>query len=370
MPLLDEVCAAVEVLNGAEFQLDVALGAATLAALVLALPQALGLLVEARLLLLVGRFGRGRAIGWSMAGVAGALALGAAFPPLLPVALLLASPLQGLMCGAAQAGVVAAHPGEPDRAMARWSAFAAAGDLLGPLLCAAVAALGGGWRAAFLVAAGWLVAQALAARRGPELAAVEEDEEAPEDLRGLLRAAARDRRLVLALLAATSCSLLDEVLVLFGALWLESRGVPAPERGLAFAAFAGGLVLGAALVEPLLRRLPARRLLALASLGCGLAYAAWLVSPTALLLGLVGLLNAPLYPLAEARAYALAPPDRVAALSRVVGVVEVLVPLAVGLVAERVGLRAALAVLLLEPVVLLWVALTDGWRHRRSTADM
>jgi fucose permease len=318
-----------------------------------------GLLVEARLLLFARRLGPRAALAGSLAATGAALGIAAAFPALLPVALLVLYPLQGVNTGIAEAGAVAADPDEVERTMARWATFAAIGDLFSPLLCAGIAAVGGGWRPAFGVGAVWLLLHAVAAWRAGPPAIPEEDEDEPTDLRSLVAGLVEDRALTAALLATACCSLMDEILVVFGSLWLDERGVPAAERDLAFVASAAGLAVGAALVEPLLKRFSARTLLIAGCVGCGLAYGAWLWRPSVALLTLAGLFGAPLYPLAEARAWRLAPPERVAASARIVAIVDIFPPLLLGWVADHAGLRAALALLLLEPIVLLVVAVRD-----------
>lgn len=351
-PLTDEVCAALALLNLDE--LGEGAGAAGLAVMALAAPQAFGLLVEARLLLWAAR----RPTRFVLAGAMVCTALGylvvAGFPEAMALAFVVMGVSEGLAVGIAQAAAVARareEGVEEERVLTRWALGAAAGDLLGPVLAAGLAALGFGWRGAFVVAAAWLAAHAFAALWAP-LPPLEEEEEPPGDLRALLAAVRADPGLALALAGAVSCALLDEILLLFGVLWLAERGVPPEARALAFGGLALGLTLGTAALEPALRRASARTLTLVSAVATTVTYTAWLTTAHPAWLLLTGLAAAPLYPLAEARAYAGRSPVLVAAASRLAGLAEVLLPVGVGLVAASFGLRAALVVLLVQPVLL------------------
>ena len=80
----------------------------------------------------------------------------------------------------------------------------------------------------------------------------------------------------------------------------------------------------------------------------------------------IGVAAAPHYPLAQAAAYELVPgrPGLVNALAQLFVVVDLVVPLAVGAVAERFGLGAAILTLALQPVVIVAAALTLVRRPR------
>jgi fucose permease len=136
-------------------------------------------------------------------------------------------------------------------------------------------------------------------------------------------------------------------------------------QGLAFAVCALGGALGLAITDRLLQRVDGRRLLMVAALACALTFAAWLsvrsLALSVMLLGLVGVTVAPLYPIAAARAYAARPgqPGLVAAVDQLFGPFAIVAPLAVGVVADRVGIVAALALLVLQPVGVGLVAVID-----------
>jgi len=80
-----------------------------------------------------------------------------------------------------------------------------------------------------------------------------------------------------------------------------------------------------------------------------------------------GLSCAPHHALAQAQAYEQLPgnPGTVQALAQLFVVADVAAPLAVGLLADRFGLGAALACLVLQPAVIAVCA----WRIPRSSAQ-
>jgi hypothetical protein len=83
-------------------------------------------------------------------------------------------------------------------------------------------------------------------------------------------------------------------------------------------------------------------------------------------LGLIGVWVAPLYPICAARAYGARPGQAglVAAIDQLFAPVSLLAPLLVGLVADRVGIVVALALLLIQPVGVGLVALIQSRRAR------
>src|SRR5262249_35851338 len=115
-------------------------------------------------------------------------------------------------------------------------------------------------------------------------------------------------------------------------------------------------------VEKLWSRVNPLRLMMACALGCAVAFTAWLnvrwLPASAALLFVSGVLGAPLLPVLSAQAYAALPgrSTLVNAIAAVVSGVELAFPIAIGLAADRWGLQAALALLLLEPLGLFAVA--------------
>lgn len=344
-----------------EVRWEFGLGYGTAALVLLALPQLASLLLEPPLLLLADRVPRKPLIvgGLALLGGCFVLAGAAASLPLLALALAVAGPAGGAGVGLAQATLVDARPDERERVMARWALMGTLGDLATPLLLAGLAALAMGWREAYLAAGSLFLLYALALlpcrfpspRAGPP--------HGSPPLRELVLGAARNRRLLLWLLGVSLCGMLDETLVAFAALRMDALGLETAQRNLVLFCFAAGGLGGLLVTERLLRREPPLRLLRRAGALCAISYVAWLAAPGvvagAVLLTAVGFFAAPLYPIAKAQAYRALPDHSglVAGAAQLFTPVELAVPLVVGLLADRLGLSAALAVLVVQPLGLL-----------------
>jgi MFS family permease len=282
----------------------------------------------------------------------------------LTVGLALAGTTSGVACGAAQALLVATDPRGTDRAMLRWTFFAAIGDVLTPLATAAAIALGGTYRGAMLAIAVVVIAQCVgllrASREGraPAPEAPPDSEPPADPLRAALARAVRRPRLWAWLFAAASCTLLDELVVALAALRMQhDQGVREAWAVAAAVAFSAGAVVGTALTDRVVARVGPRAVLVASSALCAIALGGVLAprSPVAAAVALfvVGVTCAPHHALAQARAYDEMPgnPGTVQAIGQLFVVVDVVAPLALGLVADRLGLRAALACLVIQPVV-------------------
>ena len=278
---------------------------------------------------------------------------------MLLAALLLYGPATGIACGTAQAALVDGSPGRAESVLSRWALYQSIGDLAAPLLLAGLAFLGSGWRAAFVVAAAMALAQALLVRAGsslPRSMPPPPEEAGEEPGRGGLRAA------ILWCGAGVLCTLMDEALVSFGALHLEALGATPAERGLALGAATLSAIGALVAVERVAARLEGMRLLLLASAGCAVVFAGCLVTSSlplgAALLALTFALAAPLHPVVSARAFAALPGRSTAVnvINSSMATVELAIPLLLGAIADRFGVRAALAAMILEPVALFAVA--------------
>jgi predicted MFS family arabinose efflux permease len=308
--------------------------------------------------------------------------LAAALAPtyaLLLAALAVYGPASGLGTSLSESALVAATPRRAETVLARWTLAGSLGDLLAPAALAASVALGLGWRGALLAVAALMAVQAALAAGAPEPVpepapkpkpipepdpgeGVEHGAEhsAGESLRDAVRAATGCPRLAGWSLAAAACALMDEVLVAFGALWLaEHVGAGAAERALVLGAFVTGTIAGAALLERLAARFRPSTLLAVSGAGCAAAYAAWLATgswlESAITMTVAGGFAAAHHPLLRARAFAAMPerPHVVLAAGALFGSVELAIPLLVGAVADRAGVRAAMLVLLAQPAAVL-----------------
>ena len=254
--------------------------------------------------------------------------------------------------------------------MARITLAATVGDLTVPALLALLAWLGFGWRAGFVVAG--LVAAMLAISHASArsldravAAGDDEDEEERVPLRETLRFALGQRSLLAWSIANVLTGLLDEVLVAFSAVHLDSLGATASQRSWAVGAWVVGGLAGLFVLERTIARLEARRILLLSCLVTSIALAVfsvcsspWITTGSLLVIGAFG---ATLHPLAKARAYASLPgrPALVNALSSMLLALDMAAPIVLGLIAVRAGTSAAMLALEIAPLGVAYVA----WRE-------
>jgi MFS family permease len=333
---------------------------------VFALPLLCSALIEMPLALASERIGQRRVLAFGMLLLSAALVLGASAqrPWLFSLALALAGAGSGAACAAAQGELIATSPLGGARAMSRWTAYAALGDALTPLLVAGLAWFGFGYRAALFALGLTTFAQALVYLRWPaqEVRAAEEEEAA--SLGSALRALARKPRLTLLLFASALCCLLDEVVVALVALRMrldQAQSLSVVTAG--STAIALGGILGALLSDRLLVHTDARRVLIGSSIVSLVALLLLTQTgaafPALLLLALLGVAVAPHHALIQAAAYEQLPgrPGLVNAALQLFVVVEIAAPLAVGVIAARLSLTAALLALSVQPLAVGWVAL-------------
>jgi hypothetical protein len=313
--------------------------------------------------------------------------------PLVVVpAMMLAGPASGVACSFAQAALTGIHraagrANAAERAASRWALAAALGDVAAPALLVAV---GAGWRSAYLVGAAVAAVLALlvftsathartsatearnplvaddadvddqAGRAGGRGAvdapAVAAAPAAPFTLRDVLAA----RAVLVATLAASACTFLDEIVLAIGALWLGDRlALDASARGLVLGGWTVAALLGTAAVAAAVERVPAPRLLIVSGPGCGLAFGAALLvaapAPAAALLAVAGFFASWHWPLCQALALRAAGPRPLlaGAAAALWQPLELLAPFAVAAAAGTFGSAATMALLLLQPAAVL-----------------
>ena len=292
------------------------------------------------------------------------------------VALALYGPASGAVCGVSEGALVESRPEARERTMAHITLAGALGDLLVPVLLAAVAAVGGGWRAVLGMAAAAAIVLAVPIASSRELdrrfaGPKEEGEAAPPRMRDALRR----RELVGWSLARSLASLMDEVLAAFAAVHVHARVSADPVDGAIAMGFwiAGGLA-GLAVLDRALARFAPARILAPSGAAALPVFATLVVARDFALacgaLALLGALVSTYHPLASARAYASMPghPGVVNAVAALWSPLELLAPLALGAVAEVFGPPSALGTLAIVPVVMLAIGLAardDGARGSR-----
>jgi|CXWK01.1.fsa_nt_gi FSR family fosmidomycin resistance protein-like MFS transporter len=289
----------------------------------------------------------------------------------LLVAFMVFGPASGAFVSLAQATLMDLAPHRHEQNMARWTFAGSVGVLAGSLAIGALAWLGWGWRglflafaalAALLVAVAWrqpldkpgaVVASPLAGLRQGLPAAL-----------ALLRRAKVVRWL---LLLEFSDLMLDILLGFLALYFVDVTGATPAQAGLAVTVWTGVGLLGDFLLIPLLERVSGLRYLRLSALLELLLFSAFLLAPgygvRLALIGLLGFFNAGWYSILQGRLYSTLPEQSgaVLALKNVSGLFGALIPLALGLVAQRAGLGPTMWLLLLGPVALL-VGLPSGQR--------
>lgn len=373
--LLDELYSGVPSVGSADIQAGFAVSYGVTAWALLLVPGGLALLVEPLLFLLADRHPRKWFVcgGLFAMGAAALLASVATHVALVSAALTLAWIGSGSAVNLAQATLVDARPHERERVLTRWTLLGEVGDLLAPALMAGVAVAGASWRSAFVVVGVLMIVWGVWLSRQP-FEAIEPlgDHEADEDEPTILEAfrqALGERRLMFWLGATALCDLLDEIVVVFAALYLRDQlGLDSVARSAIIAAAIAGAIVGVMVTDRLLKTRPAIPLLFWSSVACAVSYVAWLAARDAWSSGIafffVGVFAAPMYPITSAQAYAALPgrSGTVNAAGHVFTPFTLAAPWLLGLVADRVGLLVALAALLLQPVGLTLVA---GWSLRR-----
>jgi MFS family permease len=383
VPFLDELGTGLPVAGAPALQDELFGSLAALGFVVFTLPQLLAFVLEPPLLVFLSRYSRAANLRFGLAGYGIALVLAALASAawLFALAWTLVWMLSGVSCANAQAELIDRAPEQSERRLAEWTLGGALGDLAAPLLLAAVVWLGCSFRVAWVLAGlafitwGVLAGRSADSRDG-SVRSLSADPESPEaerlSFRALWQKARENPQLVAWLFGATLCSLMDETLVAFCALWMRARfGSDSAVTVGVFALMLGGFT-GLLALHRLLPRVEPRRLLLALCLGAMLALAAWLsvdsLTLSVLALGALGACAATHYPLAQAAAYRALPgaPGSVAALGQLFGPLDLAIPVVLGLLADRCGLMAALVGLLLQPLGLI-AALS--WRARPRQAS-
>jgi FSR family fosmidomycin resistance protein-like MFS transporter len=287
--------------------------------------------------------------------------------------LLLASsllyPTSGAFVALSQATLADLDPDGREHNLACWTLAGAAGAIAGPLLLAACAWAGLGWRALFgtfaLVAFGLV----LALRRAPAAGAGGRR----LGVRDALRAMARREVLRWLLLLELSDLLLDVFLAFLALYLVDEVGTTRTTAGLAVALWATAGLVGSAVMIPLLRRVDGLRYLHASAALVGVLFVAFLIAPgveTKLAVcAAIGVANAGWYPVLQARLY-----DALGGASGLVLTVGALfplnaiLPLAIAGLAETWGVEVALWPLLAAPIALLLLVPRRRLRRPRAGA--
>lgn len=387
MGFIDELWSGVAVVGAPAVERELELDHAAYTSFVFALPLVLGAVLETGLLLAMDRAPRRFFLWGGLAALMSALAACALAPGAwwLSLGLASAGAASGAAGVAAQAELIE-RTGDAERALVRWTLFANLGDLLVPVVVAGALIVRGSYRDALWVVIAIVglqlgasivslrssapVRDPAVARRDDGARDEERDEDAREPLLASLRDALRRADLLVCLLGAAMCSLLDEIAAALAALRARADlGASEATSSAALFAFSLGAIAGTVVTDRALGRVSGSRVLvASAALSCaGLAMVVAADTPLtlALALSLVGFAAAAHHPILHAWAYSCAPgrPGLVNAVGQLFVLVELGAPLALGWVATRGGLDVALACLALQPAAVVLIA---WWRRSRA----
>jgi FSR family fosmidomycin resistance protein-like MFS transporter len=330
--------------------------------LLLTLPRVVGSLLEPAFALLSDT-GRRRALvlggGVVFTAALALVGVSGGFWPLL-VALALFNPASGAFVSLSQASLADADPARLEPNLARWALAGSLGNVLGPVLVGAVAAAGLGWRpvyfllaamAALALTGAWCAPAAVARRHEPATGFL-------DSLRGAWEALRRGAVLRWLVLLEFADLMLDVFRGFVALYFVDVVGSSEIGAIQAVAVLTGVGLLGDALLLPLLERVAGLHYLHFSARLVLVIFPAFLLGPLSLKfvgLGLVGFLTAGWYSILKAHLYASLPgrSGTVVALENVTGLVGSLIPLALGLVAQRYGLGAAMWLLLAGPLALI-----------------
>ena len=279
----------------------------------------------------------------------------------LLISFIILYPASGAFVSLSQATLMDTDPARHEQSMARWTFAGSLGVVAGPVALGAAAMLNLGWRGLFLAFAGLtLIPLAMVYRL--RLAIGQRESERTGFKAGVvdaLRALRRGEVLRWLTLLQFSDLMLD-VLLGFLALYLvDVAGTTPAQAGAAVAVWTGLGLLGNLLLIPLLERVRGLRYLRLSAVVELVLFPAFLLAPgfwaKLVLLGLLGFFNTGWYSILKAQLYSAMPGQSgtVMTVGNIFGLVGALVPLGLGLVAERFDLMATMWLLLLGPMALL-----------------
>jgi FSR family fosmidomycin resistance protein-like MFS transporter len=283
--------------------------------------------------------------------------------PLLLMAFILFYPASGAFVSLSQATLMDADPTRHEQNMARWAFSGSVGILVGQLALSAAVALGWGWRGLFLASVVLALSLLGVTWRFPfaKLAGNEQTEPMglKEGVRNALQALRRREVLRWLTLLEFSDLMLDIVHSFLALYFVYVVGVSKAQAGLAVTVWTGVGLLGDFLLIPLLERVRGLHYLRLSALLVLFLFPAFLLMPSfaakLVILGFLGFSNAGWYSILQGQLYSAMPgqSSTVMAVGNVFGLLGSLIPLGLGLMADRYGLGTTMWLLLLAPVALL-----------------
>jgi MFS transporter, FSR family, fosmidomycin resistance protein len=303
-------------------------------------------------------------------GVVFALALGlvavsGSFVPLL-VAFIVFYPASGAFVSLSQAALMDSEPNRHEQNMARWTLAGSLGIVIGPLALGVAKFVGLSWRTLFL---GFAILTGVVLIFATRLKFTQVGEKIPsenppsgnflEGLRGAWQALKRKevlRWLTLLQFADLTLDIFHGYLALY---FVDVVRMEPVQAGFAVAIWTGCGLLGDFLLIPLLEKVPGLVYLRVSAVLVLGLFPLFLLVPLPaiklIILGLLGLLNAGWYAIPKGQLYSVMPGQsgRVMTVGNIFNLVGSLIPLGIGLAAERVGLQNAMWLIILGPIVLI-----------------
>ncbi len=288
-----------------------------------------------------------------------------------PIALLFAfilfSPASGAFVGLSQSALMDSDTERHEHNMARWEFAGSVGVLVGSLAMGLIAALGGSWRTVFALSAMFALIAVLIARQfqfksQPTIG--DEQETAASagfigGIRDAIQAVRRPEVLRWLVLLEFSNLMLDVLYSYLALYFVDVAGVQESQAGLAVAVWTGVGLIGDFLLIPLLEHVRGLAYLRISALLELVLFPAFLLMPglvpKLIILALLGFFNAGWYSILKGQLYSSMPGQSgsVMAVSSTSGLIGSLIPLVIGLAADRWGLQTAIWLLILGPVMLL-----------------
>lgn len=288
----------------------------------------------------------------------------------LMLSFIFVGPASGAFVSLSQSTLMDIEPDRHENNMARWEFAGSLGVVAGSLVLSGFAVVGLNWRDFFLAAAVlafilWFISLHTYPTTTAFEATAEPDSADDEQLsfvdgaRAALQALRR-REVLRWLVLLQFSDLMGDVLYAYLALYMvDVAGVSVEQAGIAVATWTGIGLLGDFLLIPLLERVRGLAYLRISAALEFILFAAFLLVPGFLpklvILGLLGIFNAGWYSILQGQLYSAMPGQSgtVLALGNISGLVGGLIPLVIGLAAERFGLGAAAWLFLLGPIALL-----------------
>ncbi|MDQ3254907.1 MAG: MFS transporter [Acidobacteriota bacterium] len=283
---------------------------------------------------------------------------------LLLFAFVLFDPAAGAFVGLSQAALMDSDPPRHEQNMARWTLAGSLGNVVGPLALGGALVVGASWRGLYGALSVMALLLVVIAWRFPFVTpSVVEAHDEPESFRGgvVSALAALKRREVLRWLVLLELAdlMLDGLHGYLALYFVDVVGLSATQAGISLVVWTCVGLPGDALLLLLLKRVRGLAYLRWSALVVFVLFPFFLLAPGALsklvLLGLLGFSNAGWYSILKARLYSAMPgrSGTVMTLSNISGIAASLIPLAIGLVAERFGIGAAMWLLWLGPAAFI-----------------